>query len=57
MSEKDVDENHRYHPVPEEETWRVKMIVELLNVKNGSVVVEGMKAKEIKMILNNLCSN
>ena len=46
-----------YHDIPDEEKWRVSMIIELMEVKMNECEVEGFTDAEILELLNHLCSS
>ena len=46
-----------YHDIPDEEKWRVSMILELMGTKMNECEVEGFTNDEILELLNHLCSS
>ena len=46
-----------YFPVPEDEKWRVKILLELLDVRNASGTVENFTAEETTHMIDHLCTS
>ena len=49
-------ENILYHPINEEEEWRIGAIQELLKIKNGEMEVADFDVEEIDSYLHSLCT-
>ena len=49
-------ENIQYHPINEEEEWRIGAIQELLKIKNGEMEVADFDVEEIDSYLHSLCT-
>ena len=45
-----------YHPVSEEEVWRINFLKELVEVKHGELSVAGMNMDELEQIMVYLCT-
>ena len=43
--------------VPEEEQWRIPLLKELLDVRNGAGSIPGIEHEEVDMMINNICSS
>ena len=46
----------KYHEPPEEETWRLSVLDELLEVKYGDLTVPGFDAEEFAMMQSYICT-
>ena len=47
----------KYFPLPENESWRVPLIKELLAVKAQNLTLEGFTSKEIDEIIVYACTS
>ena len=45
-----------YFPVPTDQLWRVKVLLELLDVRNGSLSIDDFNKKELNTIIDYLCT-
>ena len=48
--------NIKYHEPPEEETWRLGVLDELLEVKYGDLTVPGFDSEELAMMQSYICT-
>ena len=55
----DLDHNIAidYHPIDGRNKWKVNLIQELIEVKNGSLEVQGIQAEEVQQILEYVCTS
>ena len=44
-----------YHKIPEEESWRIDFVQELIDIKYGDLVANSMMKPELDHILNYIC--
>ena len=47
----------KYHPLPDEEKWKVGVISEIIQARNNKLEVHGFTNAELVEILNHLCSD
>ena len=47
----------RYHPVTDNNIWRVNFVQELVNIRHGQQSVEWFKIEELNEILRHICVN
>ena len=47
--------NMRYHPIQEEEQWKISILQELVEAKNRNLEIENFNAVEIDEMLEFLC--
>ena len=47
--------NIKYHPVPTKEKWKVDVLKELIENRDGSLVIEGFDEEELSQMINYLC--
>ena len=45
-----------YHPVPEDQAWRIQFVKELIHIKFGKLTVPEMAKTEFEEILEFLCT-
>jgi hypothetical protein len=45
----------KYREVPEKEVWRIALVKELIEIRQGDLKVDGFSEEEIVDILNNSC--
>ena len=45
------------HPLPQQETWKVKILEEMIRTKNDDLEVDGFTREELNSLINYLCSN
>ena len=50
-------ESIEYHTIPEGETWRLEMLKELIEAKQGELQVPGMRKDDMDHIMNYICTN
>ena len=51
-----IKKNLKYFQVPEAEAWRIDTITELMEVKSGLRVIEGLTATEVDHLIGLLCT-
>ena len=51
-----VKNKMKYFPVPEEETWRISIIKELLEIKSGQANISNFEDEDVTDLLNILCT-
>ena len=56
LSGNDID-NLTYNQVPEDESWRIDHLNELLNIRSNSLEVPGFTSDEITDIINIVCTS
>ena len=49
-------ENIKYHPVKNEDKWKVSVIKECIDAKFGKCEIDGFSTEELDEICGNLCS-
>ena len=47
----------KYRAVPEDETWRIGFLRELIEIKHGDLQVFGFTADEVQDMLSDICIN
>ena len=47
----------KYHQLEEENKWKVKTIMEIINVKAGTLELPGFEQHEMETILGHLCTD
>ena len=52
----DVKKQMEYFPVPEDETWRIPIIKELLEIKSGNAKISNFAEEDVSDLLNILCT-
>ena len=53
---KDVGINNiEYHPVSNDDKWKIKVIKECIDVKFGRLEIEGFSSEELEEISSHLC--
>ena len=52
----DVKTKMKYFPVPDEETWRISIIKELLEIKSGHANISNFEDEDVSDLLNILCT-
>ena len=52
----DVKKQMEYFPVPEDETWRIPIIKELLEIKSGNANISNFAEEDVSDLLNILCT-
>ena len=52
----DVKNKMKYFPVPVEETWRISIIQELLEIKSGQANISNFEDEDVTDFLNILCT-
>ena len=55
LDSKCVKGNVVYNPLPEADTWRISILDELLEVREGKYEIEGFENHELKEILEFVC--
>ena len=46
-----------YCEVPAEQSWRIDCLRELLEVKSGGSIIDGLSANDVDAMIADLCSN
>ena len=46
-----------YNKVTEEDSWRIQFLKEILETRDGDLVVPGMDAEDLKHIMDYLCTS
>ena len=49
--------NVRYFPPPLEQEWRIPILLELLDAREGRSVIPGMDSAEIELLINHVCTD
>ena len=49
--------NVRYFPPPREEEWRIPLLMELLDTREGRSDITGMNSAEIELMINHVCTD
>ena len=49
--------NVRYFPPPREEEWRIPLLLELLDAREGRSVIPGIDSAEIELMINRVCTD
>ena len=49
--------NVRYFPPPLEQKWRIPILLELLDAREGISVIPGMDSAEIELMINHICTD
>ena len=52
-----VARNVRYYTPPPEEEWRIPLLAELLNARDGRAEIEGIDAADIECMINEVCTS
>ena len=52
-----IKKNLRYYEVPANQKWRVSVISDLLEVRSGSKVIEGITSSEVAYLIDLLCKS
>ena len=52
-----VARNMMYFPPPPAEEWRIPLVLELLDARDGRIEIPGIDAKCIEEMINDVCSN
>ena len=47
----------RYHPIPEEESWRLQILTELLNERQHNLNIEGFTTEELDDLVHIICTS
>ena len=53
----DDAETIEYNKVPEDESWKINMVKELIDIKHENVEVLGMDNDELDHILDHICTS
>ena len=53
----DINKTFVYQPVPENEKWRINMLNDLINLKNGIFEIDFMNGHELSTIINYICND
>ena len=46
-----------YHPVPEEESWRIPILNELIDERSWKVTIEGFSIEELDDLIDLICTS
>ena len=57
MSPSSVKKLLRYFEIPDQQSWRVPCIRELIDVKSGTSIIDNFSTDEITYMINFLCSS
>ena len=49
--------NVRYFPPPPEQEWRIPLLLELLDAREGRSVIPGIDSAEIELMINRVCTD
>ena len=49
--------NIKYYPPPPGEQWRVPLLLELIDVRMGTLQVPGISPEDVEAIINEICCN
>ena len=55
ISNKDI-KKMEYHPIAQEDKWRIPIVKELLEVRYNQLHIQGFDRSEVKEILENICT-
>ena len=47
----------RYFPIPDDEQWRVPLLMELLDVRSNQCSIENLTSDQISLIIDNICTS
>ena len=50
-----IKKNLRYFEIPAEQQWRVSALPELLEVRSGTKVIDGLTSSEVAYLVEQLC--
>ena len=56
IREEDID-TMEYHTIPEDETWRIDLLKEIIEVKENEYEVHGFTNEELEEIVNFVCTS
>ena len=56
IREEDID-TMEYHTIPEDETWRINLVKEIIEVKENECEVQGFSNEELEEIVNFVCTS
>ena len=51
----EIARDDRYQPVPDQDQWRVRVLQDLIQYKNGFVDIEDFNTLEINNMIDNIC--
>ena len=52
-----IKDNMKYKPLPDEEQWRVPLILNLLEIRNKTMSLDAFDSKEINKTIEQTCIN
>ena len=52
-----IKENMKFKPLPEEEEWRVPLILNLLEIRNSTMSLDYFSKDEINVMIEQACTN
>ena len=47
----------KYHPMPEDEMWKVSILQELIDTKHGNMEIDDFRYNELEEMLEYLCKS
>ena len=50
-----VKRSLRYFPVPDDQHWRISLLLELLDARDKKIMIENLTAEEIVNIIEEVC--
>ena len=56
LSSSSVKKSMEYFCVPAGQDWRVDMVLELLNLREGSLEIDDLESDEVTTLINYLCT-
>ena len=56
ITAKKIKSSLRYFPVPDQESWRLDFLEELVEAKAGKIPVENMTAEDVNLMIDMLCT-
>ena len=57
LSSSFIKENLKFKPLPEQEQWRVPLLLNLLDIRNNSMVLDNFEKEEIEDMIKQICIN
>ena len=46
----------KYHPIPDEEEWRIGIVRDIIDIRNGTAKLENFNAAELNDMLDLACT-
>ena len=44
-----------YHPIPDDQQWRIPLLMELLEVRSSNLVIQNLDSVEITQLIADMC--